>query len=307
MRAKLSLPILLAAILSLTACDLADWGDMEKFSRDFHESYPLNADGRLAVETFNGSVEITGWDQNTVDISGTKYGPTQSAADGLRVNIDHHADSVSIRAERPYERRNSGVRFVIKAPRGARVERVVSTNGGIHVSEASGPAHIRSSNGTIHVENLKGNVDAETSNGRVELVDVTGDVVAHTTNGRIQTQGVVGSLEASTSNGAIRGEIGRTSRDVRAQTSNGPVELILPGNFAADVHVHTSNGSITLKLPEAANARLEAHTSNSSITSDFEVRANGEFSKHQLNGVIGAGGPLFDLSTSNGSIRLLKM
>jgi hypothetical protein len=33
----------------------------------------------------------------------------------------------------------------------------------------------------------------------------------------------------------------------------------------------------------------------------------GEFSKNRLEGVIGNGGPLIDLTTSNGSIRLLKM
>ena len=307
MRAKLLLPVLAAGLISLTACDLEDWGDTGRFNRDFHESYPLNADGRLSLESFNGSVEISGWDQTNVDISGTKYGPTQSDADNLRVSFDHHPDAVSIRAERPFDRRNVGVRFVIKVPRGARIERVVSSNGGIRVTDGAGPSHLKSTNGTIHVEDLKGSLNVETTNGRVELVNVSGDVVAHTTNGRIQTEGGVGSLDATTSNGAIRGEVSRGSRDVHAQTSNGPIELTLPADFAADLHIHTSNGSITLRLPAQTNARVAAHASNSHISSDFEIRASGELSKHELNGVIGAGGPLFDLTTSNGGIRLQKM
>jgi hypothetical protein len=36
------------------------------------------------------------------------------------------------------------------------------------------------------------------------------------------------------------------------------------------------------------------------------VRARGELSRNRLEGVIGSGGPLIDLSTSNGSIHLLK-
>lgn len=308
MRSKLLLPALAAGLISLPACDVMDWGPMERFTHDFHESYPLNADGRLLVDTYNGSVEVSGWEQHTVDISGTTFGPTQAAADGVKVTIDHHADEVSIRVEKPFERRNNqGARFVIKVPRGARLERITASNSGIHTTDGVGPTRLKTSNGSIHVEDLKGSLDAETSNGRVELTNVSGDVIAHTSNGRIQTEGIMGSLEASTSNGGIRGEVSRGTRDVRAQTSNGPIELTLPSDFTADLHAHTSNGGITLHLPAEINAHVAAHTSNSSIASEFEVRTQGSANKHELDGVIGAGGPLLDLSTSNGNIRLLKM
>jgi hypothetical protein len=57
---------------------------------------------------------------------------------------------------------------------------------------------------------------------------------------------------------------------------------------------------------DGINARISAHTSNSSIDTEFELRAQGELSKNRLEGTIGNGGPLIDLNTSNGSIRLLK-
>src|SRR5258708_2856196 len=56
MRPKLLLLALVAGLLWLTACDFTDLGDMERFNRDFHYSYALGANGRLSVETFNGSV-----------------------------------------------------------------------------------------------------------------------------------------------------------------------------------------------------------------------------------------------------------
>ena len=64
------------------------------YTTDFHHSYPMAANGRLSVETFNGSIEVTGWDEPTVDISGTKYARTQQAADDLQVSIDHSANVV---------------------------------------------------------------------------------------------------------------------------------------------------------------------------------------------------------------------
>lgn len=308
MRAKFLLPALAAGLLCLTACDVMDIGDFERFSRDVHYSYPLHAGGKLAVDTFNGSVEISGWDQPTVDISGTKYGPTQEAADGLKVEIENTPDSVTVRAVRPVERRNNqGARFVIKIPRAALMDRITTSNGAIRTIDGSGPAHFRTSNGQIHVTGLDGSLDAQTSNGTVELVDVKGDVVAHTSNGRIRAERLVGTLDATTSNGGVNADIAHADRPVRVETSNGPVELTLPANYSRDVRVTTNNGGITLRLPPAMNAHVMAHTSNSSITTDFEVRMEGDFNKNHMDATIGSGGPLIDLSTSNGNIRLLKM
>ena len=72
MRSTLLLPVLGAALLSLSACDFDDFHDGHgRYTSDFHHTYPLAANGRLSVETFNGSIEVTGWDEPTIDISGT--------------------------------------------------------------------------------------------------------------------------------------------------------------------------------------------------------------------------------------------
>jgi DUF4097 and DUF4098 domain-containing protein YvlB len=310
MRAKLLLPILAAALLGLAACDFEDFGGFDRYRQDFHYTYPLKSGGRLLVETFNGSVEVSGWDQETVDISGSKYGRTQEAADALKVAIDNSPDSVSIRVPRPSDRRgNMGARFVIKIPRAAYVDRIFTSNGAIRTLDGSGPARLRTSNGAIRVQALRGSLDAQTSNGSVELIDVDGDARVHTSNGHIRTEGLRGSLEAGTSNSSINARLEQVpaGRPVRLETTNSSVELSVPANFANDIRVSTSNGGITLHMPYQVNAHVMARTNNSSISSDFEVRMQGEFSKNRLEGTIGNGGPLIDLSTSNGSIRLLKM
>ena len=310
MRAKLLLPILAAALLCLAACDFEDFGGFERYREDFHYAYPLKSGGRLLVETFNGSVEVSGWDQQTVDISGAKYGPTQEAADALKVAIDNSPDSVSIRVTRPLDRRGSmGARFVIKIPRAAYVDRIFTSNGAIRTEDGSGPARLRTSNAEIRVQALRGSLDAQTSNSSVELIDTGGDAKVHTSNGHIRTAGLRGALDAGTSNGSINARLEQVpaGRPVRLETNNSSVELSLPPKFDNDIRVSTSNSGITLHMPYQVNAHVMARTTNSSISSDFEVRMQGEFSKNRLEGVIGNGGPLIDLSTSNGSIRLLKM
>jgi len=306
---RLLLPaVLTASLVSLTGCDFEDFGGIGKFSRDFHYNYPMNSSATLNLETFNGSVEISSWDQNTIDINGTKYGPTQTDADNLRVNISHTPDEVTIRVERPVERRNNlGAKFTIRLPRTAHLDRIVSSNGSIHTTDGLGPSHFKSSNGSIKVEGLRGDLEATTSNSAIDLLDVEGNVTAHTSNGRVRAERLLGTLDATTSNGSIQAAIDRADRPVRVETSNGSIDLTLPRHYDHDLKAGTSNSSITVRLPAETNAHVVAHTSNSSIASDFDLTMRGEFSKSHLDAQIGSGGPLIDLHTSNGHIKLARM
>jgi len=307
MRALL-VPPLLAALFTLAGCDIDDFdAGWQHFNRDFHYSYPCSAGTRISVETFNGSVDVASWDENNVEIDGTKYGPTQAAADSLRIDIDRSAAFVAIRAIRPVERRNNqGARFTIKVPRTAVLERITATNGAIHTLDGVGPSHFRTSNGSVRVEGLRGRLDAETSNSSIELVNVEGDALIRTSNGHVEVRRLRGSLDATTSNSAITAQIDRSPADVRANTNNGSIDLELPPDFAAGVRAHTSNSSITVHLPAAMNAHVIASTNNDSISSEFEMTVHGDISKTHLEGDIGRGGPLVDLDTSNGGIRILK-
>ena len=307
MHAKIVLPAIAAGLVVLAGCDIEDFGGFERYHEDFHYSYPLKAGGRLSVEGFNGSVEVSVWDQETVDISGTRYARSLEETRDLKIEVDHNADSVSIRAIRPSPRRgNYGARFAIKAPRGVVLERVTTSNGAIRASDGAGPARLKTSNGHVEVRRLKGSLNAETSNGPVELQDIDGAVDVRTSNGHIRAEGIRGALDATTSNSNIHATLEKVDGAVRVQSSNGGIDLSLPPNTQSAVRAHTSNSGITLHLPGEVNARLSAGTSNASISTDFEMRMRGEISKHHIEGAIGNGGPLIDLSTSNGQIRIMK-
>jgi DUF4097 and DUF4098 domain-containing protein YvlB len=307
MRAKLILPAIAAGLVVLAGCDIEDFGGFERYHEDFHYSYPLKAGGRLSMEGFNGSVEISVWDQETVDISGTKYARSQEDTHDLKIEVDHSADSVSVRAVRPSLRRgNYGARFAIKVPHGVVLERVITSNGAIRASDGAGPARLKTSNGHVEVRRLKGSLNAETSNGPVELDDIDGAVDVRTSNGHIRAEGIRGALDATTSNNSIHAMLDKVDGTVRVQSSNGGIDLSLPPNTQSAVRAHTSNSGITLHLPGEVNARLSAGTSNASVSTDFEMRMRGEISKNHVEGSIGNGGPLIDLSTSNGQIRIMK-
>ncbi len=300
--------VLSPVLLFLAGCDLEDLGSSDRYTADFHYG-PLKA-ARLSVENFNGSIEVAGWDQDTIDISGVKYAGSPELRDAIKIDIATSGDSLHVRTVRPSERRgNMGAKYVIKVPRKIELERITSSNGSIRVNDIEGAARLRSSNGGIHVTDMKGNVDVQTSNGGIEVQDLAGSAVLKTSNGRVHAEGVKGTLEAETSNGGINVHLAKADpgRPVKLETSNGGIDLTVENANQNDVYASTSNAGITVHMPPSIGARLRAHTSNGSITSDFEVQVQGQISKHSLEGTIGSGGPILDLSTSNGSVRLEKL
>lgn len=128
-----------------------------------------------------------------------------------------------------------------------------------------------------------------------------------TSNGRIHGEGVRGGVEARTSNASIDLTVAEAdpTRPIILNSSNGSITLKLDTWKGNEVRANTSNSSINLRLPESLDARVHASTSNGSINTDYEVTTS-HFSKTLLEGKIGNGGPLLDLQTSNGSIRIAK-
>jgi hypothetical protein len=291
MQRKWALILLSLSFLVLAGCDIESFVDSTQYKEDFHESHPMKAGSRLYLENMNGSIEIAGWDQETADISGTKYAGNESAMKAIKVDIVSSGDSLRIRTIAPSGRwGNMGARYVIRVPRKTSLERIESSNGRIGVSGLDATARL------------------ETSNGSIEASDVSGPVSLRTSNGSVRAERISKGLEARTSNGAIRANLGSPmeSGTVRLTTSNGSVELAMTDFKTQDVVITTSNGSITVRLPGSVSADVKASTSNSSITNEFDSAFKGRSEKHALEGTIGSGGPLLTLTTSNGGIRLLR-
>jgi DUF4097 and DUF4098 domain-containing protein YvlB len=302
--------LLAPALLFVAGCDIEDFGSSDRFTADFHYSQPLKPGGRVTVENFNGSIEITGSDTDTVDVSGVKYAGTQELLDRMKIDVVKSGDVVQIRTVRPsVPRGNMGAKYVIRVPRKVELERITSSNGSIHVSDVEGPARLRTSNGTVHANNLKGNLDASTSNGGIEVEDLEGSAVLKTSNGRVHAEDVRGQIEAETSNGGINVHVAKadSGHPIRLDTSNGGIDVTLDQPTQNDVIASTSNAGITVHLAPSIAARVKAHTSNGSISSDFDVKVQGQINKHSLEGTIGEGGPMLELTTSNGSIHLVKL
>src|SRR5882672_7089191 len=168
MRIRSEILFLTAIATLLAGCDLDDigsFGNAHAYEKDFHYSYPLKPGGRLALDNFNGSVEVTGWDQDKVEIDGVQYASTADLRDAIKIDVVASSDSVQIRTLRPTGDRhgNMGAKFIIKAPRKVNLDRIVTSNGSMKVSDIEGAMRVRTSNGSLRAARVRGSLDAQTS------------------------------------------------------------------------------------------------------------------------------------------------
>ena len=308
----LRLPVLGALGLLSGCIYVGDWGDSDAFRQDFHSTHPLEAGGRVSVESFNGPIEVAGWEQNSVEVNGTKHASFREALEDIKVDVDSTPSSVRIRASRPDGFHNAGVRFSIRVPHKALLELISSSNGRIEVEGVEGNARLHTSNAGIRVQRLKGNLEAETSNGTIETQELSGNANLHTSNGAVRGDASGGSFEAVTSNSRIEVRLTdpATTWPVRLHSTNGHIEVSVDAKELPEIRASTSNSSILLRLPASANARVRAYTSHSPVSSEFEnlhTEVGRRRTHSEIEGTIGRGGPLLDLETSNGPIKIQKL
>jgi DUF4097 and DUF4098 domain-containing protein YvlB len=266
--------IVLAAIVFLSCliaadCDPSDWvGGGPEYKEDFHKTFPLEAGGRFSLKNTNGDIRIETWSKAEADISAVKT--ARGHKENLdKVTIETNAQAGSVAVDTVYPKfRNLrvSVKYDIKVPEGVKLELVRSTNGDVELVGHYGDVKASSTNGDIKLSGSAAAAELSTTNGGIHAADVSGPIDAHTTNGRI-------SLTVSSLKG-----------DIIARTTNGGITARLGGDINARLKVHTTNGSINTSLPVTIS--------------------NLNQSRRRLEGTIGSGGPLIDLSTTNGSVSI---
>jgi DUF4097 and DUF4098 domain-containing protein YvlB len=91
---------------------------------------------------------------------------------------------------------------------------------------------------------------------------------------------------------------------VDASTSNGVIRLQLESIGKEGVQLATSNGRIVLDLPETVSAELDIRVDNGMIHNDRTLERGSRETQGRVVGLLGGGGPLIKLRTSNGVISV---
>lgn len=128
---------------------------------------------------------------------------------------------------------------------------------------------VDSGNSRVTVSDVDGTVNATGQNGRVELARLSGPVVARSDNGRVVGTDLASpTVEAASDNGRIELSFTEPPSSVRATSSNGGVEIVLPdvedgyavdadaANGSEDVLVLNNPASLRTVVAESHNGRI---------------------------------------------------
>ncbi len=126
-----------------------------------------------------------------------------------------------------------------------------------------------SSDGHLLLTDLTGPIDVHNADGGVELRDVTGRLRLSTSDGSVQAEGLTSDqVTVDTSDGSVRLSFAEPPATVRASTSDGSLEIVVPKDGTAyAVTVSVSDGSQQVDVPTdpGSTRRISIHTSDGSV------------------------------------------
>src|SRR2546430_4530100 len=80
-------------------------------SKEFNQSYALQAGGSLELQNVNGTVDVQGWDRNEVEVHAVKTAKhKESDLERVSIEVDAKTDAVSITTRYP---QNEGVEVAV--------------------------------------------------------------------------------------------------------------------------------------------------------------------------------------------------
>ncbi|HEV7904795.1 MAG TPA: hypothetical protein VGO96_13215, partial [Pyrinomonadaceae bacterium] len=87
--------------LLASAGALAQEGGGNELREEFHQSYPLSAQGRVTLKNISGAVRITAWDRAEVRVDAVKRATTRERLDEAKIVVEASSDSVNIESRYP--------------------------------------------------------------------------------------------------------------------------------------------------------------------------------------------------------------
>lgn len=224
----------------------------------------------LNLNTSEGGVVVTAWDQNQVQVTvqtrGWSIGPG-----GVQVQASQAGGTVAVRVRAPRQQFAWGdhdIHITVQAPRRTQL-------------------HIRTGDGDLRVAGLRGPLWLKTGDGDIRGSDLqTPSLVARTGDGNIRMAGQFAAIEAGTGDGDIHLNAAPGSRVSTAwmlRSGDGNLTVAVPADLAAEVDARTSDGAIHLHAP---------------------VQVSGPADGHHLHGQLHGGGGLIALRSGDGTITL---
>ncbi len=297
-RARVALASACLAPIAFGACvvrvDSRDFTAVEV--KHFHVDRGTPTEFNLT--TFDGAIDIRGWDRDEARIEVEKRGSDKSLLDQIEVWADQKGNQITLEVRRPSSKKYA-FGMLETVSRSAKVTASVPT--GSNLTIATG-------NCNVTIERVKGRLELRTSDGAINGLDISGDISARTDSGSVRLESVDGKCDIVTGDGSIN-LAGRLDL-LRARTSDGSLTLkILPGSKITDTwSLQTDEGNVVMYVPEGLDGDVDAEaTGSAKAESTLLSKSDLDRDRHTLRGTLGTGGNIIRLRTSDGSITLKRL
>lgn len=262
------------------------------------------SDGRVRISNISGSIEVSGWSRNEVEVTGTLGDEVEELV------FERSGDEVEITVRVPGRGNNDiASDLVIKVPENSSVK-IASVSADIELQNIRGEQRVQSVSGDIDSEGFGSDIKIVTVSGDVELQgdDESARLEIESVSGDIEAQNLSGEVDANSVSGDVSIVNSRLER-VRLETVNGDVvfesELVDGGNFGLE----TINGDLDIEFNDSISARFDIETFNGDIDNCFgpePVRTSKYTPGTELKFTESDGKSRVSIKTLNGDLRLCK-
>jgi len=173
-------------------------------SKDIHKTFPLDSHGSVTIDTYKGSIHVTTWDRNEVDISvrieedGEVFAQSVRRAD---VGFDASPRDVRMKSDSQWfflDGVQPLYQYTVKMPRTA----------------------------NLRIKDYKSESD---------ISDLSSDLQFNTYKGSLQLRNFSGGLTVNTYKGDIRADFAAVTAPVRIDTYKGDIDLRMPRDGKFDL------------------------------------------------------------------------
>jgi len=261
-----------------------------------------SATGNVSIENIAGSVVVTGWDEEVVEVRGTlgrgvKELKVESGSDGIAIGVELLRNS----------HHDGGAQIAVRVPRGSTVV-VQTVSADVTIAGVEGELDLRAVSGNIEVEEAKAALSAETVSGKITVKSAADRVAVESVSGQVVVGGASGRVAVSSVSGNVK---------ISAEhLSQGSIEVVsgqaeLSGSLApgGEIEMSSHSGNLTLRLPASTSARFSVESYSGSIDNEFGPPAQqvGRFSpQKELNFTMGNGGGRVEIETFSGNVSLVE-
>lgn len=242
------------------------------------DSAALPRDGRVVIDTYKGSIDVTTWDRAEVSIDVViEADGDQDLVALTEVHIDKSGKTLRIETDynKAKKARKKGlfgnysvslplVHYTIRMPRTAALS-------------------IEDYKSDISVADINADLDLETYKGEARVERVEGAVHIDTYKGEVFVSELIGSLHAETYKGEIEAHFLDFAGNSMVDTYRGEVDLIFPREAGFDLNADLGR-----------RGDIDANFSLASLKQD----------KNRYRGEVMGGGPRLNVETYSGTINL---